>query len=215
MGIDPAMEYVRRAESLTDDPRASFLVADAMKLPFDDRTYDVAVSGLVLNFVPDPAGAVAEQVRVVRPGGSVGAYVWDYGDGLEFLRLFWETAIGVAPGAGESAQEPAFPIATADRLEVLFIESGLERIRVRPIDIDATFDSFDELWDDFLGAARLGRDGEPGWKGPSYDLLRSTEASVRQRIRAEYRARMAVAPSGHVRSAARAWAVCGRRVEPS
>jgi hypothetical protein len=32
----------------------------------------------MLNFVPDPACAVAEMVRVTRPGGTVAAYVWDY-----------------------------------------------------------------------------------------------------------------------------------------
>lgn len=215
LGIDPATEYVRRAESLIGDPRASFMVADAMELPFDDRTYDMVVSGLVLNFVPDPARAVAEQVRVVRPGGSIGAYVWSYDDGLEFLRLFWEAATAVEPNASESARESAYSIATADRLKALFMGAGLRSVRVRPIDIDTTFASFDELWEDFLGAAHLGRDGEPGWKGSSHDLLRSVDASQRERIRVAYRARLTAEPSGHVRLAARAWAVSGRRVEPS
>jgi ubiquinone/menaquinone biosynthesis C-methylase UbiE len=43
--------------------------ADARRLPLADARVDAAVSGLVLNFVPDPAAAVAEMARVTRPGG--------------------------------------------------------------------------------------------------------------------------------------------------
>lgn len=213
VGIDPATGYVRQAESLVDDPRASFVVADAMELPFGDRTYDIVVSGLVLNFVSDPARAITEQSRVVRPGGCVGAYVWDYRDGLEFLSAFWDAAIAVEPHADEAARRSAFPISAPDRLEMLFVGAGLQQVRVRPIEIETTFASFDELWADFLGAARLGQDGEPVWKGPSYDLLKSVDDAVREAIKAEYRARLTIAPSGHILSTARAWAVSGRRVE--
>ena len=213
VGIDPAMGYVQQAESRVDDPRASFVVADAMELPFADKTYDVVVSGLVLNFVPDPAGAITEQARVARPGGVVGAYVWDYRDGLEFQRVFWEAAIAVEPSAVEAARRSTFPIAGPDRLEVLFAGAGLQEVRVRPIEIQTTFASFDELWADFLGAGRLSQGDEPGWKGPSYDLLGSVDDAAREAIEAEYRARLTIAPSGHIASTARSWAVSGRRVE--
>ena len=213
VGIDPAMGYVQQAESRVDDPRASFVVADAMELPFADKTYDVVVSGLVLNFVPDPAGAITEQARVARPGGVVGAYVWDYRDGLEFQRVFWEAAFAVEPSAVEAARRSTFPIAGPDRLEVLFAGAGLQEVRVRPIEIQTTFASFDELWADFLGASRLSQGDEPGWKGPSYDLLGSVDDAAREAIEAEYRARLTIAPSGHIASTARAWAVSGRRVE--
>lgn len=215
VGIDPAMGYLRQAESRIDDARASFVVANAMELPFADRTYDMVVSGLVLNFVTDPAGAIAEQVRVVRPGGCVGAYVWDYRDGLEFLRLFWDAAIAVDPSTDEAARRSTFPIAAPDRLEALFTGAGLEQVRVHPIETGTEFASFDELWADFLGAGRLGQDDEPGWKGPSYDLLGSVDDAVREAIKAEYRARLTISSFGHIPLTARAWAVSGRRVERS
>jgi ubiquinone/menaquinone biosynthesis C-methylase UbiE len=52
-------------------------------LPFADDAFDAVVSGLVLNFVPEPAQAVAEMTRVVRPDGVVAAYVWDYASALD------------------------------------------------------------------------------------------------------------------------------------
>ena len=55
--------------------------------------HDLVVSGLVLNFVPDRNLALAEMKRVVRLGGTVAYYVWDYaGGGLEFLHAFWTAA---------------------------------------------------------------------------------------------------------------------------
>ena len=48
------------------------------------------VSGLVLNFTPDPAASLAEMARVTRPGGTVAAYVWDYAEGMQMRR--WPTA---------------------------------------------------------------------------------------------------------------------------
>jgi ubiquinone/menaquinone biosynthesis C-methylase UbiE len=60
------------------DGRARFEVADAQALPFAREAFDVVASGLVLNFVPEPQQAVTEMRRVVRPGGVVGAYVWDF-----------------------------------------------------------------------------------------------------------------------------------------
>jgi ubiquinone/menaquinone biosynthesis C-methylase UbiE len=46
-----------------------------------DGCVDAVVSGLALNFVPDPSRAVAEFARVAVPGAVVAAYVWDYAEG--------------------------------------------------------------------------------------------------------------------------------------
>ncbi len=59
------------------DPRVRFGVADAQAPPSESASYDAVVSGLVLNFVPDPARGVAEMARVVRPGAPAALYVWE------------------------------------------------------------------------------------------------------------------------------------------
>jgi ubiquinone/menaquinone biosynthesis C-methylase UbiE len=77
-GIDPSAGFLELARSQLGDPRVRFEQGDAQALPLVDGAVDAAVSGLVLNFVPDPARAVAEMRRAVRPGGTVALYVWDY-----------------------------------------------------------------------------------------------------------------------------------------
>jgi len=52
-------------------------VGDAQSLPFVSDSFDVVVSGVALNFVPDAELAVREMRRVARTGGAVGVYLWD------------------------------------------------------------------------------------------------------------------------------------------
>ena len=75
--------------------------ADAQDLPFGATEFDWVISGLVLNFVPDQPRAAAEMARVVRPGGEVALYVWDYADKMELMRRFWDAAIALDPRARE------------------------------------------------------------------------------------------------------------------
>lgn len=81
-----------RPRTHSTDRRARFAVADARRLPVADGRMDVVVSGLVLNFVPDPGQAAREMARVARPGGRVAVYLWDYADRMELIRYFWDAA---------------------------------------------------------------------------------------------------------------------------
>ena len=56
-GVDPSEGFVAFARERTTDERASFHTGDATRLPFESADYDAAVSGLALNFVPDPEKA--------------------------------------------------------------------------------------------------------------------------------------------------------------
>ena len=77
-GVDPSAAFIDYAKAHIGDTRATFEVGDAQLLQADSALVDAAVSGLVLNFVPEPALAVRKMARAVRPGGVVAAYVWDY-----------------------------------------------------------------------------------------------------------------------------------------
>jgi len=70
-GVDPSEGFLATARKRADDARASFRIGDAQKLPVDYASADVAVSGLVLNFVHDPVKAISEMRRVVRLGGTI------------------------------------------------------------------------------------------------------------------------------------------------
>lgn len=99
--IDALSGYIEYARAQVADPRVSFEVADAQSLPIESASRDAVVSGLVLNFLPQPQRAVAEMTRVLRPGGVCAAYVWDYAGKMELMRYFWDTAVALNPGAAE------------------------------------------------------------------------------------------------------------------
>src|SRR5579862_2003632 len=76
-GVDPSPEQIAYARTRPGMAVATFREGDAQRLPFPDDSFDMAVMALVISFIPDPAKAVAELARVVRPGGWVATYMWD------------------------------------------------------------------------------------------------------------------------------------------
>src|SRR4030095_4167645 len=104
IGVDPAASYVAVAQARHPLDRVRFEVGDAQRLRFPDGTFDRTLSLVVLNFIPDPAKALDEMTRVTRPGGTVAAAVWDYGQGMEMLRVFWDEAIALNPAIGAKAE---------------------------------------------------------------------------------------------------------------
>ena len=142
-GIDPSMEQIAYARTRPTSLMAQFHQGDAMALPFDDNTFDVAVMPLVIFFVPDPATGVSEMVRVVCPGGTVAAYAWDMaGGGFPYELLHAEMrALGIAV--------PAPPSPNASRLDVLrdlWTAAGLDAVETREITVRRTFADFDDYW---------------------------------------------------------------------
>jgi ubiquinone/menaquinone biosynthesis C-methylase UbiE len=79
---------------------ADFRVGYAQNLPFADNTFDAAVMALVISFLSDPGQAVREMARVVRPGGSVSAYMWDVPrGGLQCTPIYLAIeSMGITPG---------------------------------------------------------------------------------------------------------------------
>ena len=182
------------------DSRARFEVGDATALPVASATCDAAVSGLVLNFMADPAAMVREMIRVTKPGGRVAAYVWDYAGGMQMIRHFWDAAVAVSPGDAKLDQAERFPICHPDRLAALWQDVGLSGIATRAIDIPTVFQDFDDYWTPFLGK-----------QGTAPTYLASLDAETRERIRALLRSRLTPAPDGTIALTARAWAVQGIR----
>src|SRR5829696_2238736 len=148
-GVDPAEGFVAHARAAV--PAATFVVGDAQELPFAEGSFEVAVSGLVLNFVADPGRAVAEMTRVTRPGGAVAAYVWDYAGRMELMRTFWNAAGELDPAARELDEGIRFRALDGDALESLFAAAGHVDVVSRAIDVPTVFRNFDDYWEPFLG----------------------------------------------------------------
>jgi SAM-dependent methyltransferase len=120
--------------------------------------YDVVVSGLVLNFIPDVSAGLAEMVRVTKPGGTVAAYVWDYAGKMELMRYFWDAAVALKPEDRERDEGRRFSLCQPEPLSNVFTEAGLHDIEVRSIDVPTPFRDFDDYWSPFLGG-QFGRVG--------------------------------------------------------
>ena len=198
--VDASLAYMLFARERAHDRRADFVVADARSLPHRMESVDAVVSGLALNFIPNPDGALAEMARVVRPGGMVAVYVWDYAGRMQLMRYFWDAAVALDPGAAELDEGRRFPVCRPAALEALFRGARLQGVESRPIDVPTRFRDFDDYWMPFLG----GQGPAPGYVMELGDAHR---AALRERIRMT----LPVAADGSIDMIARAWAVRGMR----
>jgi ubiquinone/menaquinone biosynthesis C-methylase UbiE len=141
--VDPAEDQIAYARTKPAAERVNFRRAGAQKLPFADREFDVAAMALVITFVTDPAQAVAEMKRVVKPGGMVGTYVWDFlgkGNTQQPLREAVE-AMGIPV-----LSMPGHVHSRLENLRAIFTGAGLNAVSVRPIEIEISYANFDEYW---------------------------------------------------------------------
>ncbi|MGI4941725.1 MAG: class I SAM-dependent methyltransferase [Janthinobacterium lividum] len=146
-GLDASEIYVRAARDRSADTRIGIQHGDACAMPFDDAAFDAALSQLVLQFIPDPAAAVAEMCRVVRPGGIVAAAVWNSGGGMPHQRMFWDTAAMLDPAAvALRGQTFNRPMTRRGNLHSLFEQTGLEDVSESSATIWMDFDGFDDFW---------------------------------------------------------------------
>jgi SAM-dependent methyltransferase len=199
-GIDPSAGFVAFARNRIADGRAEFTIGNAQDLAaFDDASADAVVCGLVLNFVDDAAAAMAEFARVARPGGAIGAYVWDYAGEMQMLRHFWEAAIELDADAVH-VDEGQCAICSPEALAQLFSAARLLEVDTRPIDVPTLFADFDDFWSPFLSGQA---------PAPRYAMSLSEER--RSDLRELIRARLPIAADGSIALIARAWAVKGRR----
>jgi SAM-dependent methyltransferase len=197
-GIERSADYVRYAQERAPSDRTRFEVGDATALPFADSTFDRTLSMLVLNFVPEPAVALDQMIRVTRPGGVVAAAVWDYGDGMDMLRAFWDEAVALAPAAAPR-DERHMPLSTRGALAELWDTHGLGDVEEQPLTIDMAFPTFDDYWQPFLCG-----------QGPAGAYVASLAESDRQALQSRLRVRLVSrVPDEGFTLTARAWAVRG------
>lgn len=197
VGVDPSEGFLKTARESVTDPRASFSLADARELPFPDDDFDVVVSGLVLNFVPDPAKAASEIARVTR--GLAAAYVWDLAEGMELIRRFWDAAAELDPAkVAELDEGRRFTLCRPEPLGRLWTEAGFSGVTVGEVKIPTVFTGFDDYWQPFLGA-----------QGPAPAYLATVPEPRRDQIRELLRSRLPTNPDGSIPLTARAWVVSG------
>ena len=194
-GIDLTPGFVAFATSRNTDRRINFEQGDARALPFEDDFFDRAFSMLVLQFIPDGSGAVAEMKRVVRPGGSVTAAVWDDFSGLPHVRMIWDIAATFDP----AIKRPFFrPMSKPNEMATVWGELGLVDVEQTSLLIRMEFEFFRRL----LAPLHEGR--RPTWLPLS--LAEPSKARLTEHARQGY---LSGQPDGPRSFAAVAWTCRG------
>jgi SAM-dependent methyltransferase len=135
VGVDPEPRWVEEAGARAPDARFSYGQAAVEQLPFEDASFDLVTCQTVLIHVASPAVALAEMVRVVRPGGLVvasepnnralnllGTSVTDRDEMADAARFYLVCEKGqIALGEGDNS--------LGDILPGLFQEAGLGGIQ--------------------------------------------------------------------------------------
>lgn len=155
----------------------SFDVADATQLPYGDASFDGCRIDRVLQHIPDPAVAIREMVRVLRPGGVLVAFDND-----------WETLTVDSPNRALTrtilnAWCDRFPSGwIGRRMVALFLEAGLDEVEAHPktlvssdLDVADRIFSFFATADGLVSGGTVGRDEVDRWKSE----LRTADAAGR------------------------------------
>jgi len=194
--VDPAPAQVQAAARGAAAGRATFQIADARKLPFANASFDVVASALVLNFIAERPPALAEMRRVARPGGLVGAYVWDFVQELSpsgplrrAMRRFGVECPGI-PGTEASR---------LDALRAVFQGAALEQIETRTIDICLAYADFQDFW----------QAQTPGY-APTTKIIAAMKESERARLMRAVQSALPSGPNGSIEYCARANAIKAR-----
>jgi SAM-dependent methyltransferase len=198
LGIDPAASYVALAQSQQGGTRIRFEVGDAQQMRFPAAMFDRTLSLLVVNFIPDARKALGEMKRVTKPRGTVAAAVWDYGEGMEMLRAFWDEAVWLVP-ASAAKDERNMPLCRRGELAALWRELGLLDVVEEGLTVETRFASFDDFWTPFLEK-----------QGPAGAYVASLAPAECDALRLRLRRRLlGDGPDKPIVMHARAWAVRG------
>lgn len=199
IGVEPSEGFLGVARASIKDPRAELKTGDAQSLPIENHTVNVVISGLVLNFVPDKNRALDEMCRIIKPGGIVAAYVWDYAGEMQLMRYFWDAVADLFPGGAESDEGKQFPGCNPEPLAELFRSAGLRNVETYALDAPTVFTDFEDYWSPFLRG-----------QGPAGVYCVSLSEQERESLRARLENTLPVNADGTISLIARAWAVKGR-----
>jgi ubiquinone/menaquinone biosynthesis C-methylase UbiE len=194
--IDPSEGQLSFARTRPAAKLAQFRLGDAQSLPYPDRSFDAAAMALVITFIADPAKAVAEMARVVRPGGLVATYMWD--------TLAGGVPLAPIEAALKSLGKPSPTRASAaaskrETMQALWQEAGLQSVETQVIRIPVVYSSFDDFCESNIVPI-----------GPSGQMISTMSPSEKEQLKARLREQLPIAPDGRIAYESFANAVKGR-----
>jgi ubiquinone/menaquinone biosynthesis C-methylase UbiE len=198
--LDYESEFVEAVNTRKGAASINVRQGDAMALPYESALFDMALSLLVLHFVPDAVRSISEMVRVVKPGGVVAAAVWDTFGGMPTLRMFWDTVAAIHPPAEQRRCGLLIrPMTRPNELQTAFQHAGLSNVAATLLTIRMDFESFEDFWIPAVFGQGTHSEFLAGLPEP-------TQRQIESSVRAAY---LAGLPDGPRSFASSAWAVRG------
>ena len=134
--LSPAMLSYARAQ--VGDKGIEWREADASQLPFADGSFGAVVCALGFMFVPDKARAFAEARRVLQPGGSLYASVWDRIEENPTGLVGAEALEGLAPGDPDLVFRTQYELADTALLRKLATGAGFTDVRIDTVPLEVS-----------------------------------------------------------------------------
>jgi SAM-dependent methyltransferase len=176
--VDPSTSFVEACRAR--HPGVDVRRAGAESLPFEDASFDAAGACLVVHFMDDPVGGVAEMVRVTRPQGLVAATVWDLAGGRAPMWPVWKALATVVP---QQEGEGGLPGGSRGQLVEIFEGAGVRDVEGAELAVTVTHPTFDEWWQPYLHGV-----------GPIGSALAALAAVDLERVRVECHERLGDGP---------------------
>ena len=150
-GIDVAPSMVRRAALA--NPSIPFRVGSFESIPGGDAAFDALAGNFVFNHVGRPELALAEAMRVLRPGGMLALSAWDAPRRNRVLGLFTDAVAAVdAPVPGGVPEGPT-NFRSDDELRALFAAAGFEAVGLQRLMFETPVPNLEALWSGVLDSA--------------------------------------------------------------
>ena len=169
--VDPSEPFVAACRDRL--PGVDVRRGSAEELPFGDATCDVAAACLVVHFMSDPVAGVREMKRVTRPGGWVGATVWDLKDSRAPMAPLWRAVAEVAPGHDDETEMQG---GSRDSLVGILEAAGLRGVDAVELAVTVTHPTFEEWWKPYLRGV-----------GPAGEAVAALAADTRSQLEAVLR----------------------------
>src|SRR5215471_4580013 len=150
VGVDLAPRMVQLASAAYSG--VDFRLGDAEDLPIPDRSFDAVVSNFGIGHFPRPERALAEFVRVARPGGAVAVSWWDVPARHRVMGIFFDAMneVGASLPPDLPTGPPLFRFSDEKELVQTLRTVGLDEVIVRAFSFSHRLANPEELWNGIL-----------------------------------------------------------------
>jgi ubiquinone/menaquinone biosynthesis C-methylase UbiE len=201
LGIDPAPAQIEAAKKNISAPQVEFRAGTAVYLPFRIDEFDVVVSALVIHFIPDRAKGFREMLRVVKPGGLVAGYTWEF-DETRNGAPYQPMERGLATLGVDARRAEIMPEGMPDGMKAALQKTGFTGVETTVIEVSQTYRDFDDYWvAQTAGFARTGQ------------AVAALSESDREKLREHMRKTLPTAKDGSITYSARATSFKARKAQ--